>query len=66
MQRNGSNRHQTKHNYDMKSTRCPPPLKMLSAGTSKNPDLDIDQKLKKLTRIVLLLMTSAFYEPNLQ
>ena len=65
MQRNGSNGHLTKHNYDMKSTCCP--LKMLSPGTSlKNPDLDIDKNLKKLTQTVLLLMTSAFYESNLQ
>ena len=65
MQRNGSNKHLTKHNYDMKSIVAP--LKMLSPGTSlKNPNLDIDKKFKKLTQTVLLLMTSAFYESNLQ
>ena len=40
---------------------------MLSPETSlENPNLDIEKKLKKLTQTVLLLMTSAFYESNLQ
>ena len=34
---------------------------MLSPGNSlKNPDLDIDKKLKKLTQTVLLLMPLLF------
>ena len=54
-----------KHNYCLKSTCAP--LKMLSPGNSlKNPDLDMDKKLKKLTQTVLLLMTFAFYESNFQ
>ena len=52
MQRNGSNRHLTKHNYDLKSTCCPP--KNASPGTSlKNPNLDIDKKLTQTESTVI-------------